>query len=240
MFNKSIFAAAMLAATALVPAAASATSFDFTSSNVNTSNTYGNVRTFTGSDGSKVEASAYSLDGSTLRAAFLGQYVGGGNHQYGLGVINNFNTDDNHAIDNSGWTDFVVLQFDKMVSVSQLGLYGFGDTDLTWAVGTTATPFAGTLSFANFTALDNAFGTFNSSGGSYSNSYQTRSVNGTMGNLFLVSASAAGSNDIFKLSTLVSTPAVPEPATWGMMMMGLGLAGAMMRRSKANTAVSFA
>lgn len=240
MFNKSIFAAAMLAATALVPAAASATSFDFTGLNVNTSNTYGNVRTFVGSDGTKVEASAYSLNGSTLSAAFLGQYVGGGNHQYGLGVTNSGN-DNTHTIDNSGWTDFVVLQFDKMVSVSELGLYGFGDTDLTWAVGTTATPFLSTLSFANYTALDNAFGTFNSSAGSNSSSYATRSVNGTMGNLFLVAASTSGSNDAFKLSSLTANvAAVPEPATWGMMMIGLGLAGAMMRRSKANTAVSFA
>ena len=259
MIHKSIIAAAALATSALVPASAiAATTFNFNSGGTNSDATpldiYGNVRTFTGSDGTKVEASAYSLETTTawswatwsnvttqtLTNSYLGQYTGNGAHQYGLGVVNSGN-DNNHAIDNSGWTDFIVLQFDKMVSVSELGLYGFGDTDLTWAVGTTATPFSGTLSFANYAALDNAFGTFNSSDGSNSSSYATRSVNGTMGNLFLVAASTSGSNDAFKLSSLkANVAAVPEPATWGMMMIGLGLAGAMMRRSKANTAVSFA
>ena len=242
MMHKSIIAAAALATSALVPSAASATSFAFAGSN-NTNGSAGNVMTFTGSDNSKVEVSAYSLNGNNLTKATLKQYSG-----YGLGITNS--SDGDHEIDNSGWIDFVVLQFDRVVSVSSLGIFGFGDTDLTWAVGTTATGFnPGTLSFANYNALDNAFGAFTSSAGNYSyNQLLPRPVNGgaLTGNLFIVAASMTGddrndrSNDSFKLNNLVSTPAVPEPATWGMMMMGLGLAGAMMRRSKANTAVSFA
>ena len=272
MIHKSIIAAAALATSALVPASAiAATTFDFSTGGTNSdatpwSNVYnsmGNVRTFTGSDGTtKVEASAYSLETTTSKSwslfggwttvttntltdAYLGQYTGGGAHEYGLGVTNEGNSD-NHAVDNGGWTDFIVLQFDKVVSVSSLGIYGFGDTDLTWAVATTNTPFNGTLSFNNYSALTSTFSTFYSSEDGYSDDYETRSVNGSAltGNLFLVAASTFNNNDrddIFKLSSLsANVAAVPEPATWAMMMMGLGLAGAMMRRSKANTAVSFA
>ena len=267
MIHKSIIAAAALAASALVPASAiAATTFNFNTGGTNSDatplNIYGNVRTFTGSDGTKVEASAYSRETTTSKSwswnsgwttvttntltdSYLGQYTGGGANQYGLGVTNRGDSD-NHTVDNSGWTDFIVLQFDKVVSVSQLGLYGFGGTDLTWAVATTNTPFNGALTFNNYDALTSTFTTFNSSTGADSTTYTTRSVNngGLTGNLFLVAASsfdAAGSNDSFKLSSLkANVAAVPEPATWGMMMIGLGLAGAMMRRSKANTAVSFA
>ncbi len=247
MIHKSIIAAAALATSAMVPASAiAATTFDFSTGGTNAGgSSNGNVRTYVGSDGTKVEASAYSF-ASFLGYDYLDQsYLG--SHQQGLGVSNDEFLSDNHTIDNSGWTDFIVLQFDKVVSVSSLGIFGFGGTDLTWAVGTTTTSFNGTLSFANLTALDDAFGTFNASAGSNnSTSYVNRTVNNSAltGNLFLVSAStlnSAGTNDSFKLKGLTANvAAVPEPATWGMMMIGLGLAGAMMRRSKANTAVSFA
>ncbi len=246
MIHKSIIAAAALATSALVPASAiAATTFDFSTGGTNVGGSAnGNVRTYVGTDGTKVEASAYSF------ASFFGyDYLAAsnlGSHAQGLGVAND-EWGDNHTIDNSGWTDFIVLQFDKVVSVSSLGIHGFGGTDLTWAVGTTTTSFDGTLSFASLTALDDAFGTFNASPGvNNSNSYSNRPVNNSAltGNLFLVSAStlnSAGTNDSFKLKGLTANvAAVPEPATWGMMMIGLGLAGAMMRRSKANTAVSFA
>jgi len=35
-------------------------------------------------------------------------------------------------------------------------------------------------------------------------------------------------------------PAVPEPASWPMMIAGFGVTGAAMRKRKATTAVSFA
>jgi hypothetical protein len=45
-----------------------------------------------------------------------------------------------------------------------------------------------------------------------------------------------GSSDVVLFST--GTPPVPEAATWAMMVAGLGIVGAAMRRRK--TAVSFA
>jgi hypothetical protein len=40
--------------------------------------------------------------------------------------------------------------------------------------------------------------------------------------------------------TVVATPAVPEPATWGMMILGFGLVGASMRYRRRATRVTFA
>lgn len=238
MIRKAVLlAAASVAASALIPASASAETFNFLGSNSNTSNTYGNVRTFTGNEGTKLEVSAYSLsEVNALTKAFVGQYVGGGT-KWGLGVTNSGN-DNSHTIDNSGWTDFVVLQFDKIMTVSDLGIYGFGDTDLSWAVATTSTPFSGVLNLSNLSI----FGTLNVSNGPNSTTLQNRAVNGAAksGNLFIVGASNAknDSNDSFKLNNLIATSAVPEPATWGMMIGGFALAGVAMRRRK--TAVSFA
>lgn len=235
-FRKAALLAAVSIAAAAVPASAEV--FNFSNGNA-TSGSIGNVRTYTGSDGTKVEASAYSLDGSTLEKGFVGQYNG-----LGLGVTNSFGTwlgggDNDHAIDNSGWTDYIVLQFDKIMTVSELSLSIFGDSDLNWAVATTSTAFDGTLNLSNLSI----FGTLNNSN---SNAGNPRAVNagGLSGNLFLVGAAnfgrgTDGSDDSFKLKGLTATSAVPEPATWGMMIGGFAIAGVAMRRRK-SVSVSFA
>ncbi len=232
-FRKAALLAAVSIAAAAVPA--SAETFNFANGN-STTGSIGNVRTFTGSDGTKVEASAYSLDGSTLEKGFVGQYNG-----LGLGVTNSFGTwlgggDNDHAIDNSGWTDYIVLQFDKVMTVSELALSVFGDSDLNWGVATTSTPFAGTLNLSSLSI----FGTLGYADSSLGN---PRSVNtaGLSGNLFIVGASNLrnDSNDSFKLKSITATSAVPEPATWGMMIGGFAIAGVAMRRRK-SVSVSFA
>jgi hypothetical protein len=242
-FNKAaLLAVTGLAAAAMLPASASAAeTFNFASNGTNSSNTYGNVRTFTGTNGTKVEVTGYSLSGTTLASAYVGQYS-----NYGLGVTDTAENGSSpgHTIDNSGRVDFLILQFDKAVNVSQLGFTAWGDTDLSYAVGTTNTPFSGTLSFANWAAVDAAFNPFTASNGSSMNSSSsfTRAINGAVsGNLFFVSAALVnpdGYADYVKLKTLTETPAVPEPATWAMMIGGLGIVGMSMRRRK--TAVSFA
>ena len=239
--NAALLAAASVTAAALVPASASAETFNFSSGGINVGgNNFGNVRTFTGDAGTKVEVSAYSLNGNSLSSSFVGQYAG-----YGLGVTNSGN-DGDHTIDNNGWVDFVVLQFDRVMTVSDLGIYGFGDTDLTWAVGNTGTAFDNTLSIPNYTTLDNLFNTFQQSAGSNSNGLVNRTINGaTAGNLFMVAANTNNTGwtnpyDYFKLNSLKATGAVPEPATWGMMIGGFALVGSAMRRRKTATTVSFA
>ncbi len=228
-----LLAVASVAAAGLVPASASAEVFNFLNSNTNVGGSNdGNVRTFTGSAGTKVEVSAYSLNGNSLTKSYLGQY-----NPYGLGVVNSGN-DNDHAIDNSGWIDYVVLQFDKVMTVNELSLTIFGDSDLNWGVGTTNTSFTpGVLNLTNLSV----FGTLFDSTGS-----NPRAVNGgnLSGNLFLVGAAdfgrfSDGSNDSFKLKGLTATAAVPEPATWGMMIGGFAIAGVAMRRRK-SVSVSFA
>ena len=56
-----------------------------------------------------------------------------------------------------------------------------------------------------------------------------------MSDLFIIGASNArnDSNDSFKLRSITATAAVPEPATWGMMIGGFAIAGVAMRRRKA-------
>ncbi len=240
-----LLAATGLAASVMVPASASAATFLLTSG-TNSDGSIGNVRTFTGTDGTQVEVSAYSLDGSTLAAAAVGAYTPG------LGVMNSFPNmwgqggDGSHTIDNDGYVDILVFQFSKVVTVDKVGIVEFGDTDFNYDIGSTNVDFTSNLTFANLTAFTNAFGPLNTSFLSNGNgSDGNRDINNTnpalSGNLFYVAAafSNSGSNDSFKVNGITyTTSAVPEPATWAMMIGGLGLVGMSMRRRK--TAVSFA
>jgi hypothetical protein len=82
-----------------------------------------------------------------------------------------------------------------------------------------------------------------------SNGAMTSEIGSKVGNVWLIGAQrtavTSDRNDGFKLgavsavaATPANTPAVPEPATWATMMLGLGLAGAALRRRR--TAVAFA
>ncbi|MBN8818484.1 MAG: PEP-CTERM sorting domain-containing protein [Sphingomonas sp.] len=224
----------------MLPASASAATFVLTSGS-NNDGSIGNVRTYTGSDGTQLEVTAYSLaGGSTLSAGAVGAYTPG------LGVINSFgwNGDGSHTVDNSGNVDILVFQFNKVVTVDKVGLAAFGDTDINYAIGSTVTPFSGTLSIPNYATFTSLFGSSILSNGTGSDENRDINPSNLSGNLFYVAAafSNSSSNDSFKVSgiTYTATPAVPEPATWGMMICGLGLAGAAMRRRKANASVSFA
>jgi hypothetical protein len=68
---------------------------------------------------------------------------------------------------------------------------------------------------------------------------------GTNGDYFTsisFDTNGAGSNDLRQLRiggiVTASTPAIPEPATWGMMLLGFGAIGAAMRRKKATAGKS--
>lgn len=230
--------AALLAAASLIASAASAETFGFDTGGTNSSNTYGNVRTFIGSSGTKVEVTGWSLtSGGTLAAAYVGQYA-----NYGLGVTDTAEDGSapGHTIDNSGRFDFLVIQFEQPLNVTNLGLTAWGDTDITWAVGSTATAFSSTLSFANWTAVDNAFNAFQASNGNWMSdgSAFSRVIAGSPGNLFFVGGAMPNPDQNSDYVKLKSLTAVPEPASWAMMIGGLAVVGSAMRRRK--TAVSFA
>ncbi|MCW2381110.1 MULTISPECIES: PEPxxWA-CTERM sorting domain-containing protein [unclassified Sphingobium] len=244
MFHKSfrkavLLSAATIAATAMLPASASAATFLLTSGS-NSDGSIGNVRTYTGSDGTKLEVTAYSLNDTTLSKAAVGAYTPG------LGVLNGPN-DDSHTVDNNGYTDILVFQFDKMVTVDKIGLVSFGDTDINYAIGSTNVAFNSTFTIANYSTFTSLFGTSIYSSGNGQDQNRDINPNNLSGNLFYVAAAFNDrqSNDSFKVNgityavTQTSAP-VPEPATWGMMICGLAVTGYAMRRRKTNATISFA
>lgn len=181
-----------------------------------------------------VKATAFSIhDDDKIYAAQLGSWT------YGLGVVNS-DGDNSHTVDNSGYFDFVLFQFDQAVTLTDVwfktGWHGMNDTDATightnlaWDADVTAT-YVG----QDASALD-AFGleASNSTGMGSEN----RSVNPGLatGNVWLISAALIKPDrylDGFKIKNLQYDvpPAVPEPATWAMMILGMGMIGGAMRR----------
>jgi hypothetical protein len=192
------------------------------------------------SAGVNVRASAWSIDsGGTINAAQLGIW------DQGMGVRNGTG-DNSHTVDNSGWTDFILLQFDQVVELSyaqfNTGWHGLSDTDATIGyLANLGIPFGsapaldglpeGVLSVMNLYES----GSWGNSG----NSWRDINPGDNTGNLWLIGASfnnPEGSYklDGFKLEKLKfeATPAVPEPATWLMMILGFGLVGGVMRSQR--------
>lgn len=201
-----------------------------------------------------VRASAFSIDASNkVRSAKLASW------DHGLGV-DNLNNDNSHTIDNSGWTDFVVFQFDKSVALTsasfQTGWHNMNDTDA--SIGRLTLDWAG-LNLPWNTDLTSALAGQDRSilnhfnpylSASNGNGNQTRAIGDgiNVGNVWLVSAALINPDsfkDGFKLKSfdynLPAPPgggAVPEPATWAMLILGMGMIGGTMRRRSAATRVA--
>jgi len=214
--------------------------------------TVGNSLSFSGT-GLNVTAYAFSTTGtsSTLATAALGQY------SYGLGDCNTVEiaatcTSPNHAIDNSGNVDFVLLQFSVPLSSISLTLSPFGtteDMDATYFTGNctgTCTPasfLTGILGKADtLSSLQTITGVTGVTTGSYASPTSsldqtfTLSTSGSV-NWVLIGASTAsnyggdGVADYFKLESLGYTTGVPEPATFGLAGAALAAFG-LLRRKK--------
>lgn len=260
MKNLSLSAAAVLSLTVVAAPAQAGVLLDFTATTTGqiqvnqTDGTDGNVRTFTVAGQFTVNASAWTLSttGSTtnLYKSFLGLYTPGQpGYDAGLGVTNRFEsgTSPTHTIDNSSDgthldKDFVLLQFDRKVNLTQAWLDAYGDTDLSIGYANPVGPLGwdGTSytasTFAPFTFYDQT-NTGNADGW-----YNIAPNGGVMASTWIVAALApTNSNtavdryaDLFKLTAIkVNTaPAVPEPATWAMMIVGFGAIGGLVRRDK--------
>lgn len=184
-------------------------------------------------DGVTLTTTAWSTTGSgnTFQTAELEIYP-----SYGMGVcnrnegVNCSNSNNNHALDNSGADDLILFSFSGPVQLDSLSLLQFGgDSDLSVWAGT------GTLDLAGLTPA--ALGTatlINNSNSSNTN----RAID--LGNVlsgnytWLAVAARVGQDDDFaKLRSLTVNPAtapVPEAETWAMMLAGLGLVGFAVRR----------
>lgn len=212
---KLTIAVPMLAVLAAVATPASATEFAFTSGKTPVSWT---------ADGITLAVSGWSTP-STARTATPNAGSATAYAGYGYGVINAV-TDNSHTIDNSGWYDFIRLDFSKPVTLDKVTLAQFGDTDAWISFGDKAT---------NMTSAA-GWGSFFDNGTNYlgTNANRTFSVDkSTAASVWLIGAGrGTGSNDSFKLSSVNVTGAVPEPATWAMMLVGFGGIGFAMRRRK--------
>ena len=202
------------------------------------------------SDGSvNVRASAWSVDyGSRVQSAGLGHY------SEGLGVSYGWN--DSHTVDNSGNRDFVLLQFDQAVTLDfasfTTGWYSMYDTDAMIGYGNLNLDFTAQPDFDNsyvYSALSD-FSFYDSGSAGYSgNSVRNVNPDAFTANSWLIAAGSLNApdrkTDGFKLKavsySMATPPAVPEPATWALMLLGFGVVGAAMRSSKRQTtAVRFA
>lgn len=156
---------------------------------------------------------------------------------YGLGVsFGNDNTqNETHQIDNGGdGTDFVALVFDKAVNLSSFGVTAFAmsgnsyiDYDLSYVA------YAGTLADLVNGVKMSTFTNVNTSAPTSSATFGT--TGGATSNIWLISAAMSSPDsrvDGFKLTSLAVTSvpaAVPEPATWAMMLVGFGAIGGTLR-----------
>lgn len=233
------------------PAMAADVIFSLTGSS-STSGSDGNSRTYSATSGSttvNVRATGWSLTAPNAGGSVYDSYLGAFSN--GLGVTSGDETGsgNTHTTDNQNRFDFIVLQFDQAVrlvsgSFTAYSLGGFTDNDATIGFGTTnlawnSQPALNNQSYGTLTSLFN--GGFTNQTGSGSSA--SRAISNNYGNIWLVGASFAnadGKFDAFKFSGATVRTAVPEPATWAMMIIGFGLTGAAMRRRKVQTTVSYA
>ena len=220
-----------------VPATAATVVFN-TTGNMVDNGAYGNSLNFTSTTGNvHVNVSGWQVNQSTnaVTSAYTGAYSPG-TGVTGLGDANGSGAF--HQIDNAfGYTDFVLLTFDRAVNLTAVGLNAFQmtnvsgvDNDLAYRA-ITGGPIALTGS-TNNAAL---WTTVNSTGlnGSASNGSRATGSSAYANQWLIGAAFNSGANDGFKLASLtVNTGAVPEPATWAMMLIGFGAAGVSLRRKR--------
>ncbi|MFS0773401.1 PEPxxWA-CTERM sorting domain-containing protein [Sphingomonas sp. 1P08PE] len=221
----------------------------------------GNARNYTigstvGNEKLNVHVTAWNrqLSDNRIAAAEVG-YFGSD----GLGALVPGETASNsHQIDNvNGW-EFLVLQFDRSVTLqsAQLNMFSYGGKPLdndAFIAATGSSPYAwntnlplGGLAWDSTSGMDlSEYFTISKNVGNdgpSTSSMVNFNVNGTSSNVWLIGASINGPdglNDAFKLSRLTVT-AVPEPATWAMMLTGFAMVGAAARYRRRKTGAAIA
>lgn len=164
----------------------------------------GNIRTFTGSNGVQVKASAFSRksDG-TWQTAYLGAYSTG----LGVTATNEDGSYGSHKVDNMGRVEYVLLEFASPVAINHIKLDSIGDdSDISVWIGNKTNPFSNhiTLSDSVITSL----GAVEENATDESLTARTADVNGdlTMGNVVVISALASDTSpeDEFKIRHLIA------------------------------------
>lgn len=253
--NKLSSLAAVAALSLAAPASAATLLLTGTTTTNGTSLLYVNG---TGANQVRVSATALSYTGGSTPAVSSAVKYGNG-----LGV--NPSGDDRHTVDNSGAFDFILLRFDRAVILNGATFTNdnwyndaSADTDATisWysanfgALGQTYATDLGNLTARNafFGAAGgaltaNAFDSLSTAAGTQTRSFNT-GAGAIASNVWVIGASVTNADrriDSFKLKTFTYelAPPVPEPATWAMLILGMGaLGGAMRQRRRAALATA--
>lgn len=185
----------------------------------------------------------------------------------GLGV--NPSGDNRHTVDNSVKYDFILLRFDKDVQLTgakfaNSNWYGDSKPDTDASISsavfdydgfinplldqTYATSLSGTAKTNFFNAVRASFGANMFSSNSLGWGTETRTFNDgpmpNVGNVWIVGASISNLDrkvDSFKLQSVTYhiPTVVPEPSTWAMLIVGMGVVGgSLRRRSKARLSIA--
>lgn len=239
------------------PAAAETVLFNF-NGNTSVNGTYGNSKQYSVTvNGVTVNllASAWTATpknggGYTISSAYMGRY----SHGLGATAANDSNGGGNlHTIDNKDSFDFILFQFDQSVSLVSailtpfsIGNNGYVDNDASIGYGDTNQPWNTKLNLANSSVYNGLFDQIYSVKGTGKAADVNMAINPNeyFGNTWMIGADFFGVDslgrkkfgyDSFKLNglTLNTANAVPEPATWAMMIAGFGLVGAGLRRRRA-------
>lgn len=197
----------------------------------------GNVRTAPSDNGLNVSVRAFSFTnpsgtGPSI-AGWLGQYL---NPNGGLGVTNS-SGDNSHTVDNVGYSDYVVFEFNAPVNVTGYYMsFIVDDADTTWYVGDLAPGFNFSgLTLAQVDALGLTKGTNSWSSSGDPSPSETIST-GVNGNYFILAArlDQTDKDDKFKIRTITAAQQtadpVPEPGTLILLASGLTLLGFVARR----------
>jgi hypothetical protein len=222
---------------------------------------YGNAKQFNSvqSNNVKLQVTGWQSKQSSnaITSAYVGAYSGG----LGVTGLGDQGGDYNlHQIDNNnGYTDFVLLQFSQAVTLSSIatnvyGIYNSSDGTPGWFVSSVSDDDwawydAGSISTPAWnTRVDmSAYSTVPSTWTQRDSSVNTTGAT-TASTKWLVGAAftpTSDRDDGFKIASITvnatpTTPAVPEPATWAMMLIGFGTLGSAMRRSRRRQALAIA
>jgi hypothetical protein len=221
MKTKLFAAAAAIVATAAIATSASAAVVNFDFSASPHQNNLGTTETYT-VGGLTIVASGFTWFGNNPTDLY-GKHSGG--NENGLGLAND-PSGDHEIYYHSGW---VQLDLSQLVGKVINNTLQFGTNSTTegeaWAVYGTNT--AGSRTGSVLLASGSNEGMHSLSG------------LGTYKYFDFVSTSYYGGKN-FLITNLSVTSAVPEPATWGMMILGFGGLGVMLRRRRALAVVRVA
>lgn len=246
---KAIAPIVMVAGLAASPAQAASVvkNFDLTGSMAD-NGAYGNALTRSATNDSSLQVKITGWQSGQISNRITSAYVGA--YSTGLGVTGNLDfggAGAYHQIDNAfGYTDFLLLQFNRAVTLSSavLNVYqmtGFlnKDSDLAFynAGGITTTAWDSNIDLSAYSTLPSTWATV--AGGSASGD-RTIGATGASTKWLLGAAflPVGDRDDGFKIQSLSvsEVAAVPEPASWALMIVGFGAVGMSLRRRTSRNA----